>query len=209
MIGTEEDARTFINSMAGDDSERKIEHLHSLLIQENALQNLVAQKSLEDAWVRHYADSAQLLNHVSRETGAWLDLGSGAGFPGMIIAILRPHQPVFLVESRSKRIEWLQRVAQELALENAEVVGARLEKVEAFDAAVISARAFAPLDKLLRLSARFSTKTTQWVLPKGRSAAQEIQELPSRWSRMFHVEQSLTSAEAGIVVGTGSIEVNT
>jgi 16S rRNA (guanine527-N7)-methyltransferase len=68
---------------------------------------------------------------------------------------------------------------------------------------VISARAFAPLDRLLRLSARFSTTATQWVLPKGRSAEQEVQELPGRYRGMFHVEQSLTEAEAGIIVGKG------
>jgi 16S rRNA (guanine527-N7)-methyltransferase len=68
-------------------------------------------------------------------------------------------------------------------------------------AAVISARAFAPLDKLLDLSARFSTSATMWLLPKGASAQHELAELRG-WAHMFHVEQSLTDPAAGIIVGT-------
>ena len=132
-----------------------------------------------------------------------MDLGAGAGFPGLVIAAMLPQQPVILVESRKRRIDWLERVALELSLDNCRVEGRRLEQVEPLEAGVISARAFAPLDRLLRLSARFSTSATQWVLPKGRSAEQEVQELPRRYRRMFHVEQSLTEAGAGIIVGKG------
>ena len=100
-------------------------------------------------------------------------------------------------------MEWLERIALDLGLDNCSVEGRRLEQVETIEAGVISARAFAPLDRLLRLSARFSTSATQWVLPKGRSAEQEVQALPRRNRRMFHVEQSLTDAGAGIIVGKG------
>jgi 16S rRNA (guanine527-N7)-methyltransferase len=106
-----------------------------------------------------------------------------------------------MVESRTRRIEWLERARVALGLDQARVVGSRLELVDSFPACVISARAFAGLAPLLALSARFSTKDTLWLLPKGRSAAQELAEL-SGWSHMFHVEQSLTDAEAGIIVGT-------
>ena len=207
MIDNESDARGLIREHGGREAEEKVERLHALLVDENERQNLVAARSLDDAWVRHYADSAQLLAHVSRETAPWLDLGAGAGFPGLVVAILRPEQQVVLVESRAKRVEWLERAAEALALDNVAVIGSRLELVDDFEAAVISARAFAPLEKLLRLSARFSTKRTQWVLPKGRSASQEVQELPRRLRQMFHVEQSLTSPDAGIVVGTGLVEM--
>ncbi len=168
---------------------------------ENAQQNLVSAASLEAVWQRHIADSAQLLVHVSRETGSpWLDLGTGAGFPGLVIAALRPDCAVIMVESRARRIEWLERVREELGLDRARVEGARLELVPSQPVRVISARAFAPLPRLLALSARFSTADTIWLLPKGRSAPQELQEL-TRWQHMFHVEQSLTDSEAGIVVG--------
>jgi 16S rRNA (guanine527-N7)-methyltransferase len=106
-----------------------------------------------------------------------------------------------MVESRSRRIEWLQGVCETLGLENATIHGARLEAVETHKVRAISARAFAPLPKLLEISARFSTEETLWLLPKGRSARQELMELKG-WNHLFHVEQSMTDAESGIIVGT-------
>jgi 16S rRNA (guanine527-N7)-methyltransferase len=86
------------------------------------------------------------------------------------------------------------------------VHGARLEQVDSFPADCITARAFAPLPKLLDLSARFSTKDTRWILPKGRSAEQEVQTLPDKRQALFHVEHSQTDGDAGIIVGSGRIE---
>jgi 16S rRNA (guanine527-N7)-methyltransferase len=179
----------------------RLESLAAMLREENALQNLVSRSSLDEFWRRHIADSAQLLAHVPRETtGPWLDLGSGAGFPGLVAAILQADRDVWLVESRSKRIEWLNRATASLGLTRVEVIGKRLERVADRSAAVISARAFAPLDKLLDLSARFSTIATTWLLPKGASAQHELDSLRG-WKHMFHVEQSLTDPQAGIIVG--------
>ncbi|MFM5952966.1 MAG: 16S rRNA (guanine(527)-N(7))-methyltransferase RsmG [Novosphingobium sp.] len=182
-------------------ARERLDQLAALLTAENRVQNLVSEASLAALWGRHYADSAQLLAHVPRETSSpWLDLGTGAGFPGIVIAILRPEAEMVMVESRARRIEWLERLCDTLALQNATVAGARLEALETREFRAISARAFAPLPKLLELSARFSTSETVWVLPKGRSARQELQELQG-WRHMFHVEQSLTDAEAGVIVG--------
>lgn len=203
MIGTEGEAREFVSERCSSESLKRLDQLVNELIDENSRQNLVAGSSLEQVWLRHIADSAQLLCWVCEPRGVWMDLGAGAGFPGLVIAAMLPQQPVILVESRKRRIDWLERVALELSLDNCRVEGRRLEQVEPLEAGVISARAFAPLDRLLRLSARFSTSATQWVLPKGRSAEQEVQELPRRYRRMFHVEQSLTEAGAGIIVGKG------
>ena len=121
--------------------------------------------------------------------------------PGLIVAAMRPEWPVVLVESRRKRIDWLAHMASEMGLDRCRVGGSRLELVKSVPAGVISARAFAPLDRILSLSARFSTADTLWLLPKGRSAAQELQELPKRQGALFHVEQSQTDADAGIIVG--------
>lgn len=174
-----------------------------LLVEENTRQNLVSGPSLERVWERHFADSLQLLDHVPHLSGTWLDLGTGAGFPGLVIAIARPDLEVVLVESRKKRVDWLERVIAELELPLCRVAGAKLELVPYIPALQISARAFAPLQKLLRLSARFSTPSTTWLLPKGRSAAMELQQESEAVRRMFHVEQSITDPEAGILVGTG------
>lgn len=180
----------------------KLEDLAALLTAENDVQNLVSDASLAALWVRHYADSAQLLRHVPRETsGDWLDLGSGAGFPGLVIAILRPEIAVTMVESRSRRIAWLERVCDQLDLSGARIAGARVEALPDRTYDTISARAFAPLPRLLELSARFSTSESVWLLPKGRSARQELADLTG-WSHTFHVEQSLTDAEAGVILGT-------
>lgn len=203
MITSETAAQAWLAALPEWDpaAAERIACLIALLAEENARQNLVAAASLPVVWQRHIVDSAQLLTHVTRETsGPWLDLGTGAGFPGLVIAALRPDCEVVMVESRARRVEWLERARIALGLDHARVVGARLELVESRPFSVISARAFAPLVRLLDLSARFSTKDTLYLLPKGRSAQQELLELRG-WNHMFHVEQSLTDPEAGVIVG--------
>jgi 16S rRNA (guanine527-N7)-methyltransferase len=203
MIASELAARAWLetlpewNALAAE----RIVALIEMLGQENRKQNLVSVASLATMWQRHIADSAQLLRHVPRETGLpWLDLGTGAGFPGLVIAALRPECSVWMVESRARRIEWLERARLTLGLECAQVIGSPLEQVPSAPMGAISARAFAPLPRLLELSARFSTSDTRYVLPKGRSARQELAELAG-WQHLFHVEQSLTDPEAGVIVG--------
>lgn len=204
-IVTEAEALAWLREVLGVDARGmdRLGQLVALLLEENERQNLVARGTLPHVWVRHIVDSAQLL-HVSRETlpdGEWLDLGTGAGFPGLAIAALRPERPVTLVDSRRLRTEWLQRAADVLGLANVRVVLSRVEDLPSGPHSVISARAFAPLDKLVTLSARFSTPDTVWLLPKGAGAAQELQMLPESWNHVFHVEQSLTDASAGVIVG--------
>lgn len=204
IIRDEMAARAWFKSLPewNDAVALKLDGLTALLAVENDVQNLVSVASLESVWVRHYADSAQLLTHVPRETGGpWLDLGTGAGFPGLIIAMLRPECEVVMVESRARRIEWLRRACDIFSLTNARVEGVRVEALAERKFRAISARAFAPLPKLLDLSARFSTSDTVWLLPKGRSARQELAELKG-WNHLFHVEQSLTDADSGVIVGT-------
>lgn len=203
MISTEAGAKSYVAGLGDEAAIDRLSLLAADLAEENQSQNLVARATLAKVWQRHIADSAQLLAHCPEQPAVWMDLGSGAGFPGLVIAALRPQIPVVLVESRKRRVDWLNRASTRMGLENCRVEGCRLEQVERFDAGVISARAFAPLDRLLSLSARFSTSTTCWVLPKGRSAEQEVQGLSRTGRAMFHVEQSLTDPEAGIVVGRG------
>ena len=202
VLRDEISARAFVEGLTDAAGMLRLEALSAALINENQRQNLISRPSEAQMWVRHIADSAQLLRFVPRETPSrpWLDLGTGAGFPGLVIAALRPEWKIVLVESRARRVEWLEHMVRELDLGNCRVEGRRLELVEPFKASVISARAFAPLEKLLSLSAPFSTKATTYLLPKGRSAAQELQAMPRKIRGMFHVEQSLTDEEAGIIV---------
>ncbi len=204
MISTEGEARSWLERLPEWNAEAagRLEQLVALLVEENAHQNLVSAASLDAVWLRHVVDSAQLIRLVPRETGSpWLDLGTGAGFPGLVIAALRPECEVVMIESRARRAEWLERARIALGLQRAKIVAARLELVPTQPVCVISARAFAPLPRLLELSARFSTADTRWLLPKGRSAPQELHKLTG-WNHVFHVEHSLTDPEAGIIAGT-------
>lgn len=206
MIVTEEEARAYVAGLTDAAGMARLEKFAALVLEENQQQNLIAKATESHIWQRHIADSAQLIENVSRETfganagGPWLDLGSGPGFPGMVIAALHPNMPVVLVESRARRVEFLERAIAALDLQKCRVEGQRLERVTPFAARAISARAFAPLGKLLELSAPFSTKATAYVLPKGRSAAQEMESLKPSIRTMFHVKHSLTDPDAGIIV---------
>lgn len=206
MITNETEARAYVSGLTDAEGLARIEAFAAMVLEENQQQNLIAKATEAHIWLRHIADSAQLIENVSRETfsanagGPWLDLGSGPGFPGLVIAALHPNMPVVLVESRARRAEFLNRCVAALDLPKCRVEGQRLERVEPFAARAISARAFAPLAKLLTLSAPFSTRHTAYVLPKGRSAAQELETLKPSSRAMFHVKHSLTDPEAGIIV---------
>lgn len=209
ILDSEDAARAWIDDAFAPTADQwaRLERFVALLIAESAQQNLIAASTIPTMWVRHIADSAQLLSFDTRDgDGLWIDLGSGAGLPGLVVAILSA-RPMLLVESRKRRCDFLRSVAAHLGLAHVEVVEAPLERVETRAAATISARAFAPLDRLLDLSTRFSTESTHWLLPKGRNAVKELALLPQSWQNLFHVEQSRTDAESRILVGVGNIPV--
>ena len=207
ILQNEEAARNFVAARCEPKDFERLERFVSLLSHANLQQNLVAAGTLNSVWVRHIADSAQLLDHVPRETNdLWLDLGTGAGFPGLVLAIMQPRRTFGLVESRGLRVRWLEEAVALLNISNCSVIGSDIRRVQDSPAGAITARAFAPLTRLLALSARFSTETTHWVLPKGRSAKQELTALPIAQRKMFHVEQSVTDRNAGIIVGVGKPE---
>ncbi len=199
---TEEEARSWLadNLNVSRETWEQLEIFVAFLKREAAQQNLISATTLEHIWARHIVDSAQLLRFASA-TGAWLDLGSGAGFPGLIIALLS-NRPVTLVESRAKRVDYLQRAVDVLQLrDRVTVAGVTVERLETAPYSVISARAFAPLPRLLSLAHRFSADKTIWLLPKGRNAAKELHEAQGGWVLDFTVESSVTDDEAGILVG--------
>lgn len=174
-----------------------------LLREENERQNLVSLASMEAVWTRHLADSAQLLRFAPRQDASWVDLGTGAGFPGLVIAALHKG-PVTLIEERKLRVDFLQRAAVLLGIqEKTEIIGRKVERVEPRPFDVISGRAFAPLAKLLDLGTRFSTNKTRWVLPKGRNAQSELEAVESSWQGEFRLEASVTDPDARIIVAEG------
>jgi 16S rRNA (guanine527-N7)-methyltransferase len=202
---TEAEAQAWLESQfdVSRETRAKFDAFIAYLLREATNQNLISASTLEQIWSRHIVDSAQLLKLMpSQITGdEWLDLGSGAGFPGIVIALLSDFK-VTLVESRAKRIDYLQRAVAMLDLESrVTVAGMPLERLETAPYSVISARAFAPLPRLFELAARFSTDKTIWLLPKGRNADKEWQEVQPAWTGDFRIEPSITDAESGILVG--------
>lgn len=194
------DARGWWRGEAGD----RLRTLVALVLVESDQQNLISAASREQIWARHIVDSAQLLDLApeAAATGSWVDVGTGAGFPGMVIACLRP-APITMIEARPLRVGFLQRCIDTLGLANATVLGDKVERVcLPQPAAVISARAYAPLDRLLASAAHLADSSTIWLLPKGRNAQKELEKARRDWQAAFHVEQSITDPGSAIVTLT-------
>jgi len=173
----------------------------ALLREESERQNLVSKASLDQLWLRHIADSAQLLAFAPSPDASWVDLGSGAGFPGLIVAALHGG-PVTLVEERRLRVEFLRRAAEALGV-RVEILQKKAQRVRERQFDVISARAFAPLGRLLDLGTGLSTTNSVWILPKGQNAQTELEALDSSWQGSFRLEPSVTDAAAQIIVAEG------
>ena len=178
----------------------KLQTYVSLLKNESARQNLISASSLDDIWTRHILDSAQLVRFEPHPGAAWLDIGSGAGLPGIVLACV-VEGPVTLVEPRRLRAEFLHKLVESLDL-HASVVCSKAERLGG-RYEVITARAMAKLRDLLEISAHLSTRKTVWALPKGRNAERELAEATRAWQGDFHLERSVTDADSWIVVGTG------
>ena len=165
----------------------------------NATQNLVAASTLENMWKRHILDSAQLVRFEPRPGASWIDIGSGAGLPGIVVAALI-EGPVTLVEPRRLRTEFLEATVAALGL--ADRVSVRASKIEnvrgSFD--VIIARAVAPLGRLLAMGLHLAHSGTVWALPKGKNANSELAEARRSWQCEARSEASCTDPQATILV---------
>lgn len=200
---TEDEARAWIVARFGVDRERTLAAFVDRLVAESDHQNLISRSSIPEIWARHIVDSAQLLilSNVPFE-GLWLDIGTGAGFPGIVVAILRD-APVQMIEPRRRRVEFLDECIDALGLSNANTSLAKVEAIAPRHASVISARAVAALPALLKSAHHLSGKETIWLLPKGQSAQSEVDEARKAWQGSFHVEQSITHPDSKIVVARG------
>jgi len=200
---TEEDAQRWLAAQGWWDGKAgdRLRGFVTRLLEEADRQNLISMNSRAHIWARHIVDSAQLVRLAGRLTdGLWLDLGTGAGLPGLVAACL-VEMPVTLIEARPLRTAFLQRCVEALDLAHVTV---RTDKVERTQldrpASVISARAFAPLDRLFAIAHHLSDENTVWLLPKGRHAEKELEKIERDWQAMFHVEHSLTDPDSSIVI---------
>jgi 16S rRNA (guanine527-N7)-methyltransferase len=180
----------------------KLADYAAMVADEQARQNLVSAATLPDFWSRHIVDSAQLLTLVPEAPGPWLDIGSGAGLPGIVIAIIAG-TPITLVEPRPLRAQFLETVAERIGLDNVEVVAAPLARVKKRKFGVVTARAVAALPKLVAMTIPFTDLSTVWVLPKGKTARAELESLPPTWQGAWTVVQSVTDPASHILVGRG------
>jgi 16S rRNA (guanine527-N7)-methyltransferase len=163
---------------------------------------LVGPKTLNEVWSRHIADSLQLLPLVV-DAKIWLDLGSGAGFPGLVVAIAGAERglEVHLVESNDRKCAFLRHVARATGVA-AEIHAERLEKVlPGFvgRADVVSARALAPLTQLVAWTSPLLKTGTLGLFPKGRDLSVELTEARKSWSFAADILPSRTDSAAGIV----------
>lgn len=179
------------------------ETLDRLLIYAELLQkwqkaiNLIGKSTLPDLWRRHMLDSAQLLSHTTRSSGIWLDLGSGAGFPPLVIGICSNFE-VHAVESDQRKCLFMQNVSRETSA-GVTVHNRRIEEMEPFAADIISARALAPLEKLLTLAAPFVRKDTELFFLKGQDVDEELTIASKCWNMEVEKLRSLTSEDGCIL----------
>lgn len=159
--------------------------------------NLVGKATLDDLWRRHMLDSAQLKAIIPSHTETLLDLGSGAGFPGLVLAILGV-RGVHLVESDARKCAFLQEAAR-ITGASVKIHRCRIEALEPFAVDVITARACAPLPKLLDLVEPFLSISTICVFPKGRTAEEELTDLQKNWMIKTSRIRSLTDPFAQIL----------
>jgi 16S rRNA (guanine527-N7)-methyltransferase len=176
----------------------RLKRYAELLADWNTRHNLVSERSLADVWRRHFWDSAQIVDLIPARAKTLVDLGSGAGFPGLVLATLRPALRVTLIEATRKKYDFLKVVAGELGL-TADIRNERIEEMapEPFD--VITARACAPLSQLLSYAQRFWGKGSRAVFLKGQNLASELTEVHKSWN--IQAEQhSSRSDPSGIIL---------
>lgn len=204
---TSEKAKAQVQRSVSRETFERLEVIASLLTKWQKTINLVAPNSVPDLWARHIADSLQLIHHVPAHLVLWTDLGSGGGFPGLVVAaVLAERDGAFvnLVESDTRKAAFLREAAR-LADLPVTVHPQRIELVAqalAPDTQVVSARALAPLPKLLELAAPFFAAGALGVFPKGRDFERELTEARKDWTLDIELQRSLEDPDGRILLVT-------
>lgn len=193
---------SFVNGNVSRETEEKLAHYANLLEKWQQSVNLVSGPTIAELWTRHFIDSAQIIPLLTGPAPLCiLDIGSGAGFPGLILSLLTSHE-VHLVESDAKKCAFMRRVIGETGA-TASVHTARIEHLSFMKADVITARALAPLHKLLQLTETQHHNHLTCIFLKGRSAQAEIAALTG-WSHLKIANHgSVTDPDASILSLSG------
>ena len=183
-----------------------LKYFEDLVVLWNPAINLISNSSVSDLWSRHIVDSAQLFLFTLPDEGLWLDVGSGGGFPGIVVSIvakeLAPSLRVVLVESDNRKCVFLRTVIRELGL-CVKVINDRIENVKLDDVVYLSARALRNLNSLLFIVENNVSRETVCVFPKGRSYKKELVESQKNWKFDFHLVDSNTSEDSKVIVLKG------
>lgn len=186
-----------------------LERFITRLTEANAVMNLIGPDTLPDVWNRHIWDSAQLLEHAP-SAQAWADLGAGAGFPGIVLAIMLKTQPkshVWLIDSLGKRCRFLQEIVDGLSL-RATVLNGRAED-NAVTVEVVTARAVAPMEKLLGYAQPYLQRGATGLFLKGEKAEAEVAEARKVWQFKSNLSISRSDPRGRIVSVRGISRVKT
>jgi 16S rRNA (guanine527-N7)-methyltransferase len=180
----------------------RLEKFDTLFLDWSSRHNLVARSTIDDRWRRHYRDSAQLYALIPAGAASLVDLGSGAGFPGLVLAAMGAEAglEVTLVESIGKKAAFLQAAIDAMGLETAAVIPQRIESITISPPDVVTARALAQLGKLLSYAHEFSTEKTVLILPKGQDVEGELTEAAKSWHMKVEKRPSVTNPGSAILV---------
>lgn len=183
-----------------------LKYFEDLVVLWNPAINLISNSSVSDLWSRHIVDSAQLFLFTLPDEGLWLDVGSGGGFPGIVVSIvakeLAPSLRVVLVESDNRKCVFLRTVIRKLGL-SVKVINDRIENVKLDDVVYLSARALRNLNSLLFIVENNVSRETVCVFPKGRSYKKELVESQKNWKFDFNLIDSNTSEDSKVIVLKG------
>ena len=181
----------------------KLKHYQSMLIEWQSKFNLVSSSTLDDAWNRHFLDSVQLFQYIPNQAKVLYDFGSGAGFPGMVLAIMAnekmPDLQVSLIESTTKKTLYLNAVKSKTNA-NVTILNDRIENLQLPKADVITSRAMASLTELLGYAYKFCKKESVCIFPKGKKYAEELSEAHKRWKFKCRIVASTQSDEGKILI---------
>ncbi|WP_438942700.1 16S rRNA (guanine(527)-N(7))-methyltransferase RsmG [Primorskyibacter marinus] len=180
----------------------KLQRYVDLLLVWTTKINLISKKSVSDVWNRHIIDSIQVFQSIDHPNRTWLDLGSGGGLPGLVVAILAteasPEMKTVLVESDLRKAAFLRTIIRELDL-HATVISARIENLDPLNADIISARALADLDTLLSFADLHLAYHGTAIFSKGGNWQKEVDKARESWRFDLDVIQSKTDPMAAIL----------
>ena len=173
---------------------------HDLLYERQKNINLLSPKSFDNIWSRHFIDSAQIIKHILQKNNfrGLIDIGSGAGFPGLVISLLGIN-PVYLIESNKHKAAFLSDVIRKTG-SRARVFNDKIERVIVPDFNVVISRAFASLHKLLSILDKRGTNEAMCIFLKGKTYNQELNETKKFWNIKFSLDKSITNSESKIII---------